>query len=79
MLNYSEKDKPLHKNYYISYCKHIFLTISYMDDIHDFGTVKSVPRLSMCESMFLLSTRLHGIERDNFKFYRNQTTMPSVT
>ena len=50
-----------------------------MDDIHDFGTVKSVSRLRMRESMLLLSTRLHGMESDNVTFYRNQTTMPSVT
>jgi hypothetical protein len=50
-----------------------------MDDIHDFGTVKSLSRTRMSESILLLSTRLHGMERENFTFYRNQTTMPSVT
>jgi hypothetical protein len=37
----------------LSYCKNYFFAISYLDDIHNFGTVKSVSRLSMSESMFL--------------------------
>jgi len=50
-----------------------------MDDIHDFGTFKSVSRLQMRESMLLHSTRLHGMERDNVTLCRIQITMPSVT